>query len=637
MKKQFYLKWNLKVEGIGYWYTSGGAKGSFGYFPHLKEWVEGKVYPIYPDTQVLGNLKAAAFWLTKLRPELYPVDLVTEVFGDRNVGTEEVPKPSKIFVTDLRLSDRSKWDANRFQIRPRIEVGEGRTVEKNMFVQFEMAYLEGVELEADIYLVGAFEESELARAKRLVEDSTKYIPGFGAFRSRGFGKGRVNIVESKIEENKIYGNNGDLFIVKLTSLVNFRNRQVEPGRKQLINCNPIISKDKFKAWLFKSYWERYGSWLDMPTAEKIYCSSFRPIPSDYDFITVSAPTTSLKNERGEILDLSSLHEEINENENFFATKATALPSTVFVTDELKPRTHELKIDKRVRNAMDEAFKTLSKGGVIVQEFIPAGTTYSGILKVKDNEALKERLFEIFSKDLALINGCIFRIEVRPLKPHCVEYKTGEPLLITEACHFTPQFNTINYKTSEFAKVGNRFEKPNANRVRLSTHRSYATSLNRPKRPKIVVEAGSVIYNINSLAPAYREYTLPWQGFGKHLRVDQTPAEPGAVGEQVVKVPQEVNEVANSLLSEGITRSQLGFLRGFLNENLDRSYVTQVVRDRIEKYGDKGMLGYVKLYKALGNYLEANDLVGMRHFIDELLGFLFVKLWEKRRGIKDERL
>ena len=42
----------LSVTAKGYWYTAGGGKSSFGYFPHLKD---RNNFPIYPDTQLHGD------------------------------------------------------------------------------------------------------------------------------------------------------------------------------------------------------------------------------------------------------------------------------------------------------------------------------------------------------------------------------------------------------------------------------------------------------------------------------------------------------------------------------------------------------------------------------------------------------
>ncbi|MEM4218103.1 MAG: hypothetical protein QXZ09_08775, partial [Candidatus Methanomethylicaceae archaeon] len=555
MRNSFQHRWKLQVEAIGYWFTSGGVKGSFGYYPHLKELIGEKVYPVYPDTQVLGNLKAAAYWLSKLKPEVYPRDFVSLVFGDPNTGTETVLRPSKIFVTDLCLADRSKWETARFQIKPKIEVGDNRTVKEHMLMNFEAAYLEGLELEADIYLVGNFEEEEFEKAKQLVEESINYIPGFGAFRSRGFGRGYVSIKTIEIEPNMIYGDSGNLFLVRLTSLVNFRNRQVEPGKKQVVTSNPIISKDKFKAWLLRTYKDRYQYWLDIGLARKVICSSFRPVPNDYYSITVPPPISSLKNEQGDMLDLCNLNIELNENENFFATKASALTGNMFLTNETDPKIYEVPIARRVRNSLDETFKTLSEGGLFVQEFIPAGIKYAGILEVQDDGELKQNIFNIISKDLALINGCIFRIEVIPFSFELVKANESKTLLVTEPVPLLPELNLINYRESEFVKVSGRFIKQKANQIRLSTYRSYVTSLNRPRRPRITVAPGSVVHHISNPESLSLRNFLAWKGFGKKFGTKERSEEEKVEVPKKIREPfEKVTQVAESLLKDGITRS-----------------------------------------------------------------------------------
>ncbi|MCX7634715.1 MAG: hypothetical protein N2Z74_03100, partial [Syntrophales bacterium] len=53
----------LRVTAQGLWFTAGGDKGSFGFYPHLRD---RRGLPVYPDTQLHGDLRMAASWLQHL-------------------------------------------------------------------------------------------------------------------------------------------------------------------------------------------------------------------------------------------------------------------------------------------------------------------------------------------------------------------------------------------------------------------------------------------------------------------------------------------------------------------------------------------------------------------------------------------
>ncbi|MEA1969846.1 MAG: hypothetical protein U9N77_16720, partial [Thermodesulfobacteriota bacterium] len=86
----------LTVKAAGYWYTSGGVKGSFGYYPHLKD---DHGLPFFPDTQVRGNLKTAVQWYCNLIGTPFPKNLF---------GEEGVPSASLLKVGDLVLTPNSR-------------------------------------------------------------------------------------------------------------------------------------------------------------------------------------------------------------------------------------------------------------------------------------------------------------------------------------------------------------------------------------------------------------------------------------------------------------------------------------------------------------------------------------------------
>ncbi len=616
-------KFTLEVKAKGYWFTSGGEKGSFGYYPHLKKVMDGREYPIYPDTQVHGDLKMAAFWLSKIQSSEFDEGFVSYVFGDKNQPSNHTRQPSKVFVTDLELKDRSQWSDSLFQIKPRIEVTEDRTVREHMLVSLEMAYLEGQILASTIYLYGDFTDEEFDRAKRLINESTKLLSGFGAFRSRGYGRGEITLREEPISSPSGSIPEAQTYVISLTSLVNFRNRQIYPGTEQTLKTEPYISSDKIKAWLCWAYVDHYGKWPDHDDISSVEISPLYPRPSDQDTLFYPAPATTLRDEAGRVFDLagSRAKEEI-ERENLFNTKASALPQNVFVSDEAEPKTYELPIHLRVRNSIDESFKTLKEGGLFVQEYIPAGVIFCGTISFSKGSPIQRKILSILTEKLPVINGCLFMVDLKPVEAQ--EVKSGKPLLVTDDIPFAPEDGLINY-----ASLSGRAS-DGANLIRLSTKRAYNTMLNRQRRPRIVIKSGSVINSPSlDLLNRYRSKLCSWQGFGRVLESLKPPAE-SRVALKRIRVPKnEIDEIRDALIGDGMTRSQAGFLRGYLNEKQNIDFLKKLTADRIEKYERKGLQGFKALYEKLESYLNSGDLLLMRIFIEGLLDSLYTYWWDKR--------
>ncbi|MBF0556755.1 MAG: hypothetical protein HQK96_19745, partial [Nitrospirae bacterium] len=76
MGKLHLARGRITVSASGYWFTSGGEKGAFGFYPHLKDEVGNAVYP---DTQIHGDLRMAAQWLMNLKDESH--EEVNKYFG----------------------------------------------------------------------------------------------------------------------------------------------------------------------------------------------------------------------------------------------------------------------------------------------------------------------------------------------------------------------------------------------------------------------------------------------------------------------------------------------------------------------------------------------------------------------------
>ncbi|HDH05633.1 MAG TPA: hypothetical protein ENH01_07965 [Nitrospirae bacterium] len=251
--KLFLAKGTLRVAAKGYWFTSGGEKGSFGYYPHLKD---KRGLPVFPDTQIHGDLKMSAGWLKSLDSSVKD-DLIAEVFGrggeesDRNLH----PRPSRLYISDLVVNDGAA-SGNIFDIKPRIEIEEDkRTAKKHMLVSLEMSYLEGKKLEAEVYLGYFDNRTGLDNAKKLVEESAQLLSGFGAFRSRGYGRGEMELEweEDIAIEYKDTDKCDSEFIYYLEALVNFRNKPIEPGSYQNIETLKHITSDQLRGWFVNAY------------------------------------------------------------------------------------------------------------------------------------------------------------------------------------------------------------------------------------------------------------------------------------------------------------------------------------------------------------------------------------------------
>ncbi len=601
-------KFKLQIEAKGYWFTAGGEKGSFGYYPHLKEIVDGVEYPVYPDTQIHGNLKSAAFFLSRLLPEEYPYSFVSYVFGDENKELERVREPSKVFVTDLVLTNKEKWSHDRFQLKSRISVSENRKVEEHMLVTFETAYLEGLKLESDIYIYGEFTDKEFEKAKNLLKHSASYLAGFGAFRSRGYGRFKT---ASLIDEDLKLNNSitqGEKFLVKLKSLVHFRNRQIIPGTEQTLKSEPFISSEKLKAWIAKGYNACFHKWLDITEIEGAKISYLYPAIPQTNLPTYPVPFTTLKDEEGKIFD-TGLKKFDEPEENIFPPKTKTLSEEYYITNSEKPVVYKVPVHRRIRNSLDEYFRTLEKGGLIMQEFIPKGIEFIGTLEL--NTSAKEQIIKLITEYPVLIKGCIFEATLLPYQEQA--YSSGL-YFAAKDIYFNPEDKLINKD----------------NKFKLATSRSYNTTLNRQRRPKIVIQKGSVLTINDNLREKFKDSVLFWKGSGisnieefKEQLKEKQKIKEKREDERMRKLIEKLNK-------DGFKKAQAGFLRGFLNEKIDVEYLKKLTQDRIEKYQRKNLNGFKELYSLLKDYLDRNDKDNMRKFIKDLLEELNALWWDEKK-------
>ncbi|MBF0556816.1 MAG: hypothetical protein HQK96_20065 [Nitrospirae bacterium] len=184
---------------------------------------------------------------------------------------------------------------------------------------------------------------------------------------------------------------------------------------------------------------------------------------------------------------------------------------------------------------------------------------------------------------------------------------------------------------------------NANQITLTTQRRYNTTLGRPRRPRIVVEPGSVVCG-NSVSDEvmnrHKASFIEWKGFGRELKMkDVSVADTlHCKGKEVLpdkdkaaaRTP-DVMELVKGLLKEEISCSHAGFLRDFLNTKADIEKLKKITEDRIEKYKNKDKENFTKLYEAISVYLNNNKLKEMREFIKSVLDRLYEKWWDKGGG------
>ena len=265
----------LKVKAQGYWYTGGGTKGSFGYYPHLKDPMG---MPVYPDTQVRGDLKIAAEHYINQTPGA-AVDI------DAFFGREGYADASPLKMTDLELTAESKnrWQSALFQIKTRIKIDDGtRTVAEHFLVDLELAYLDGLELES-VFHIGYFtDESVLKRAMTALEEMVDFLPGFGAFRSRGFGWGIPELTMEPLPPvtysppGKPPQRNQADFNYFLTAMGHVRNKRPGTGSLQQIETMNHLTSDQLRGWFVRTWEALFGGWPDEKALRRIRFRNLYP-------------------------------------------------------------------------------------------------------------------------------------------------------------------------------------------------------------------------------------------------------------------------------------------------------------------------------------------------------------------------
>lgn len=612
--KLYLAKGKLIVKARGYWFTAGGEKGSFGYYPHLKD---ARGYPLYPDTQVHGDLKMAAAWLSRLSGN-EDEDLLDKVFGRKDGRPTVRIMPSLLRMTDLRFS-RPAGEAtpphDLFQVKPRICIDDRKgTVKKGMLAYRELAWLEGRTLEADLYLGYLPNREELSRACRMVSDAARFLSGFGGQRSRGYGRGAVNIefdepevvVQSEAAPPAFSGD----FNYFARALVNFRNKGVSQSTSMQVGTQDHISARQFKGWFVRTYHDLFDAWPTDAQMKTIRFPELYPaLQTDIGWQPAwpAAASTVRFEQSRKIRDLYGM-DKADTPKSQADGKAKPLGRGWFVTGAPRPRAFEVRTLSRFRNRMDGNFVTKEKG-LIAQELIPAGTAFGGrvTLAAEDNDFGRQARF-IFENVKPEINGCLFEPALAPEDKSTPDAGDG-PFLVTAPITYTP-------------------DPEETRQVHLAVTRSYSTILKRPRRNRIVLAPGSIL-----TAPV-AEKTVSWPGFAAEIDPveSQIPSlHPPAADDSK---PPWYAEIRDRAGKEPITRTQAGLLREFLHPHSVKAAVQNILEQRREKHKGSDADEYKRLAKLDKACLEclrdADDMSKLQEFLKHYLEDLALDRWEQRQ-------
>jgi len=592
----YYLRGTLSVDARGYWYTRGGEKGSFGYYPHLKS--PGGL-PVYPDTQLHGDLRLAARWALDLGGGDHR--LLERLFGRGGDA-----RGALLHLGDLTLApeEHARWRNERFQIKTRIEIDDqSRTVANRMLVQFEVAWLDGLRLLAPLYAGWFTSREEAEAALELLREATALLPGFGALRSRGYGRGRVVLDQLEIHtihlnpDNALPAGHCRLF---LEGLVNIRNKPVAVDHLQWVGSRCSLSAEQLRGWFVRCFRAVTGRWPEMDEMAQLRFSELYPTPSD-ETLAYPPPLTVLRDEDGHVEDYWGQEDKTQDDDVIFQrngnrspVKLKPLDQGCFVTSDGK--LYALPISFRFRNAMDDDFRT-RENGLFAQQYLPAGTLFGGEIRFNDPDSAFCRLAgEILTKLPPAINGALFRPQLKSA-PEAVAASSG-PRLVVRAQAFDPARD-----------MGHR------QRVLLGTERGYNTTLGRPRRPKPVLLPGSVVHDDRGDA------TLAWAQFGHALQVPPAPPEPPRhAGEpSVVPLPD--------IAWQQISRAQAGRLRTLLDPGYEERALQQILWQMAEKHREKDPnSALAELYDHLCQALEKDGVDAFRATARAVIDHLKSEIW-----------
>jgi hypothetical protein len=605
----------LTVKAKGYWFTAGGAKGSFGYYPHLKD-DEG--FPIYPDTQIRGDLLMAVKVLRNILKQ--PTDPAIDDFWNIQ-GKEEA---FAFFVSDLELTGESKkhWSHDSYCIRSQIEINDDtRTVESNMLVNRELAYLEGCDLEADIYLGYLSDVTLLSRVKDMLSDAVHLINAFGAQRSRSYG-GDIEIVwdENNIvhPDSQAKKENAMVFRFILSSLTNVRNRPLISEKDQTVSSMKTLTSDQVRGWFVRTFHRLYDAWPSAEEMSSIIFHSLYPCLKDQEGISLAylLPQTIKRTKTGALKDTmdeasDAERNESSNSENFSRTKQDKVQG--FVTDGEKPVQFVLETKKRMRNSMNDNFTT-KEDGLYAQEYLLRGAIFGGVVRFTNPaDDFYQKVIFILNNVRPAIKGCLFQKVKLSAVPQLQKKESKYLGLVIDPIPYSTQLSDGEHPDKEF--------------ILLQTLRRYNTMNKRPRRNRIVVAPGSIMYGNHS-------NLLPWSGFGKDISTVLKKEKQTTKSDAKLPVQNQ---------QDGLNRSQIGQLRVLLNPGSSKEFILQFVEDRLEKYkkyDDKDVNKRLIPPKVLMDVREKITHEGIekaRNYIKDFLEEQSLSRWEKNKSKSSEPL
>jgi hypothetical protein len=612
----------LTVRPKGYWFTAGAEKGSFGFYPHLKN---GRGEPVYPDTQLHGDLKMASKWLKSLGatigcPKRWISDeIIRMVFGvDGNRG------PALLKIGDLEpvVPENPAASTGWFDVNPHIEINdESRTCERHMLVLKEQAYY-GHDyapepwLAAPIY-VGYFDDpAKMEAAQDLLRQAAEFLCGFGAARSRGMARGCIGIQWDSPITSRYSPENPDFpsepIRYALAARVNFRNRAIEPGSSQKIKAENYISVRQLRGWFSNTYRFAFGEW---PSPQQMQSLAFSDIyPSGPNGVAgVPPPMTTLMDESERVFDVcgrpvdtgAAEDDSDPEPENFFNTKSKPLKEEkdVCLTDADEPIYFTLPKENRIRNSMAGNFAT-EENGLFVQEHIRHGVVFAGeiALSGEDRDFARKAHF-LISNVWPTIADCIFEPWLSPAEDFR-KPGMGGYFLVKSPIHLE--------KPTEPDKVIASGE-----HIQISAERGFGVAWMRPRRNRLCISPGSVVTKHVSGC------TIAWSGFGNH-RISDPGGPPardthgGVRAAVAASAPPATPAFTADELN--LSRAQAGWLRHFLNGLVGQEYGKRILERRIQKFERKGKKNEVAL-GLMKKFLACFESGGMEAFRQMLRSYL----------------
>jgi CRISPR/Cas system CSM-associated protein Csm3 (group 7 of RAMP superfamily) len=580
--------------------------------------------------------------------------MVSDSLIDLVFGKKGNPQASLLYLTDLALTNESKrsWNSKAkpgrklFSAKPRTAIDDKtRTNDRHMLVNIELADFTdteiGFEMRASLYLGYFSDKRQRDDAVALLRGASSLLSGFGAFRSRGYGRGAVQVqLEGRelIVPDSLSTSFPQSCVYILTALVPMRSKFIEPGSSQFLESQAYVRAEMLRGWFVRAYNDLFENW---PKPEEMATISFPDLLPLLSSGIISYPppmsTIQVGNEAEDRLDKFDEKEKPSDQENFFDWKPKPLPRNTFITNADMPHVVRVRIEKRVRNFIDDDFKTV-EGGLFVQEMVPKGITFGGTIRFAAGDLdFHNKALKVLKCLRPSINGTLFEPTMDVSSLSATGKDIGPFVIIKPLPYAESFFDLMDGSKYKVVKIGKKdalkdaVRAKGANHITLGTLRRYNTMLQRPRRNRVVIDVGSVLHSYSG------DSCLDWRDFGKTLK-----------GTTTLPRTQAVQSEANSPSTEPIitisqkdiekwakmSPSQIGQTRELLNPRLTGEIIRERLTERKDKYerwaaekvAEKLVPG--DLIDRILSYLPAN-MAGMRAFIDEVIRRIALVQWETK--------